>query len=72
MELCATIEGPVLRGIRIDLGRTLQVRRSELDRYLIEMIEQQTWANGTRNMLGDYRLARHPWPTYRDEDQTWR
>ena len=71
MELRAAVEGPVHRGIRIDLARTLQVRRAELDRYLIEMIEQDTWAAGTRSMLADYRLARRPWPTYRNEDQTW-
>ncbi len=63
MELSATIEGPVHRGIRMDLARTLQVRRSALDRYLIEMIEQHTWADGTKNMLADYRLAKRPWPT---------
>lgn len=71
MELRATVEGPVHRGIRMDLARTLQVRRSALDRYLIEMSEQHTWADGTRNMLTDYRLARRPWPTYRGEDRTW-
>jgi hypothetical protein len=71
MEVRATIEGPVHRGIRADLNRMLQVRRSALDRYLIEMIEQSTWAEGNRNMLADWRLARRPWPTYRDEEQTW-
>ena len=49
MELSAIVEGPVHRGIRMDLARTLHVRRSALDRYLIEMIEQHTWptARGT-------------------------
>ena len=42
MEIRATIEGPAYRGIRTDLSRTLRVRRSALDRYLIEMIEQNT------------------------------
>lgn len=40
--------------------RTLQVRRSALDRYLIEMIEHNTWATGNTKLLADYRLARHP------------
>lgn len=70
-EIRATIEGPAHRGIRTDMSRTLQVRRSALDRYLIEMIEQNTWAQGTTSMLADYRLARRPWPTYRNEEQTW-
>jgi hypothetical protein len=71
MEVHATIQGPVHRGIRTDLNRMLQVRRSALDRYLIEMIEQCTWAEGNRNMLADWHLAKRPWPTYRDEEQTW-
>jgi hypothetical protein len=71
MELRATLTGPAHRGIRTDLGRTLQVRRSALDRYLIEMIEQGTWAEGVRQMLADYRLARRPWPVYRTEHETW-
>lgn len=57
MELRATIEGPVHRDIRIDLARTLQVRRSTLDRYLIEMIEQHTWADGARNMSASEAAA---------------
>jgi hypothetical protein len=71
MELRAVITGPVHRGVRTDLSRTFQVRRSALDRYLIEMIEQETWAEGIRQMLADYRLSRRPWPTYRGEDQIW-
>jgi hypothetical protein len=71
MELRATPTGPAHRGILTDISGTFQVRRSALDQYLIKMIEQGTWAEGTRQMLADYRLARRPWPTYRDENQTW-
>jgi hypothetical protein len=71
MELRATLIGPVLRNVRMDLSRTLQVRRSALDRYLIEMIEQGTWADGMRQLLADHQTERRPWTTYRDEDQTW-
>jgi hypothetical protein len=71
MELHATITGPVHRRIRTDLGRTFQMRRSALDRYLIEMVEQETWAEGLRQMLADYRLARRPWPVNRGEHLTW-
>jgi hypothetical protein len=71
MELNATLTGPPLRGILIDLPRKFQMRRPELDRYLIEMVEEGTWTEGLRQMLDDYRLARRPWPVYRGEHQTW-
>jgi hypothetical protein len=55
----------------MELKRTLQMRRSALDRYLIEMIEQDTWIEGMRYMLADSNMEGRPWPTYRDEDQVW-
>ncbi len=67
MELRAAITGPVHRGIRTDLGRTFQVRRSALDRYLIEMIELETWSEGIRQMLAD--LPSEPTPL---ADLPWR
>jgi hypothetical protein len=71
MELSATLVGPVLRNVRIDLSRTLQVRRSSLDRYLIEMVDLGIWAEGTRHLLADHQTDRRPWTTFRDENQTW-
>jgi hypothetical protein len=71
IELHATLTGPAHRGIQTDLARTFQMRRSELDRYLIELVGQGTWTEGLRQMLTDYRLARRPWPVYRGEHQTW-
>lgn len=71
MELSATLIGPVIRNLRMDLGRTLQVRRSAIDRYLIEMMELGVWAEGMRRLLADHQTDRRPWTTYRDEDQTW-
>jgi hypothetical protein len=59
------------RDLRMELSRTLQMRRSELDRYLIETIEQHTWIEGIRYMLADYKLEGRPWPHYRDEDTVW-
>jgi hypothetical protein len=47
------------------------LRRSELDRYLIEMVEHGTWVKGMRYMLADFSLEGRPWPTYRDEDREW-
>jgi hypothetical protein len=59
-------------GVTLELSRTLQMQRSELDRYLIEMPDQATWIEGTRHLLADYQLGDgRPWPHYRDEDQIW-
>jgi hypothetical protein len=71
MELSATLIGPVLRNLRMDLGRTLQVRRSAIDRYLIEMMELGIWTEGMRQLLADHQTDRRPWTTYRGEDQIW-
>lgn len=72
MELHATASGPTFGGLRTELKRTLQMRRSALDRYLIELAERDTWIEGLRYMLADINMAGRPWPTYRDEDQVWR
>jgi hypothetical protein len=55
----------------LELSRTLQMRRSELDRYLIELLELPTWIEGIRYLLADYRIEGKPWPHYRDEDCVW-
>jgi hypothetical protein len=47
------------------------MRRSELDRYLIELLEIATWVEGIRYLLADYRFEGKPWPHYRDEDRIW-
>ncbi len=59
------------RDLRMELSRTLQMRRSELDRYLIELLEQRTWIEGIRYMLADYQVEGRPWPHYRAEDKVW-
>ncbi len=58
-------------GATIELSRTLQMRRSDLDRYLIELLDQNTWIEGVRYMLADNQLEGRPWPHYRGEDQVW-
>lgn len=61
-----------LRGTKVmELSRTLQMRRSELDRYLIELIEQDTWVEGMRHMLANRWMPGRPWPYYRDEWRVW-
>lgn len=57
--------------LRMELSRTLQMKRSDLDHYLIEMLDQDTWIEGVRYMLADARLDGHPWPHFRGEDQVW-
>lgn len=59
-------------GITVQLSRTLQVRRSELDRYLIELLDQASWIEGIRYLLADRQFGDgRPWPHYRGEDQVW-
>ena len=72
MEMTTTQDSiPMAKGVVMELSRTLQMRRSELDRYLIELIEQGTWAEGIRYLLADRRASRRPWPCYRDEHDVW-
>ena len=35
----------------MQLNRRLQLCRSEMDRYLIELIEQRTWTEGIRYLM---------------------
>jgi hypothetical protein len=58
-------------GKTLEFSRTLQMQRSELDRYLIELLEMATWIEGIRYLLADYRIEGKPWPHYRDEDRVW-
>src|SRR2546430_10197535 len=39
---------PVPGGLFAEYSKTLQMRRRELDRYLIELAEQKTWIEGVR------------------------
>jgi hypothetical protein len=59
-------------GITMELSRTLQMQRSELDKYLIELLGPATWIEGIRYLLADYQFGNgRPWPHYRGEDQIW-
>jgi hypothetical protein len=59
-------------GIRAESLSKLQVRRSAIDQYLIELVDQAVWVEGIRRMMADPRLEERQWPTYRGEDRTWR
>jgi hypothetical protein len=58
-------------GLRAEATSTLQVRRSALDQYLIELVNQDTWIKGMRRMIADPSAQGRPWPTYRGEDRVW-
>ena len=58
-------------GLRAEATSTLQVRRSALDQYLIELVDQDTWIQGMKRMIADPSAQGRPWPTYRSEDQVW-
>lgn len=72
MEMTASESIPSPGTIAIELSRMLQMRPSELDHYLIELIEQDTWIEGIRYLLGRRDASRRPWPCYRDEFSVWR
>jgi len=81
MEMSAEFSSPVpdaiadrvfhRRDLRAVLTRTLQMYRSEMDRYLIEMLDQETWIEGIRYLLGAYDMEGRPWPHYCGENQVW-
>jgi hypothetical protein len=58
-------------GIRAEQVRTLQMRRSELDMHLIQLLNQDTWLRGVKYMLTDLQLNHRPWPHFRGEDNVW-
>ncbi|MFI8400921.1 hypothetical protein ACIGG5_11860 [Streptomyces sp. NPDC085463] len=57
-------------GLKVTQGITLQMTRSELDRYLIELLKPGTWAAGIKHLLRAQEVGR-PWPHYRDEHEIW-
>ncbi|MFF1446335.1 hypothetical protein [Streptomyces sp. NPDC058295] len=57
-------------GLTMTPGWTLQMRRSELDRYLMELLRPGTWAAGIKHVLAA-RQAGQPWPHYRNEHAIW-
>lgn len=71
MELKATKRSPLPGRLTMEFSRMLQMQRSEMDRYLIEMLDQDTWIDGLRYLLADYGAEGKPWPVYRDEHHVW-
>lgn len=72
MELSAVTGSQLLPGgLRAQTTSTLQMRRSALDQYLIELVDHNTWLAGLRRMITSRGLQGRTWPTYRDEDRVW-
>ena len=67
MDMTIKETRPAPGGLFLELSRTLQMLRRELDRYLIELIEQDTWTEGMKFLLSDHSTTGRPWPCYRDE-----
>ncbi|MGW1275575.1 hypothetical protein ACWD4V_01270 [Streptomyces tsukubensis] len=57
-------------GLKMTPGWTLQMARSELDRYLIELLQPGAWAAGIKHLLAARRVGR-PWPHFRNEHEIW-
>ncbi|WOP38602.1 hypothetical protein RKE32_34925 [Streptomyces sp. Li-HN-5-13] len=57
-------------GLTMTPGWTLQMRRSELDRCLIELLRPGSWVAGIKHVLAA-RQAGRPWPHYRNEHEIW-
>ncbi|MFF3257026.1 hypothetical protein ACFYWP_40010 [Actinacidiphila glaucinigra] len=71
MELHSQADWHAPNGLTAKLTRTLQLRRSEMDRYLIELLDQDCWAAGIRHLLLSPNTSDRPWPVFRDEGHTW-
>jgi hypothetical protein len=71
MEMRNEEEIPMPDGKAIVLSRTLQMKPSEIDRYLLELIDQDTWIEGIRYLLSDPRMKHRPWPHYQGEEKVW-
>lgn len=61
---------PLPGGVTMTPGWTLQMGRSELDRYMIELIQPGSWIAGMKHLLAARRVGQ-PWPHYRNEHEVW-
>lgn len=72
MTIKSTKSYPLRGTVVADHSRRLELCRSELDKYLIELIEKDTWIEGVWYLAtGQPLMPRHPWPYYKDEWRTW-
>ncbi|WP_333736215.1 hypothetical protein [Streptomyces sp. IBSBF 2806] len=71
MEMHSQTEWRTPNGLTATLSRTLQLKPSEMDRYLIELLDQDCWAAGIRHLLLSPDTSDRPWPVFRNEGNTW-
>ncbi|MEV7886951.1 hypothetical protein ACWD3I_29480 [Streptomyces sp. NPDC002817] len=71
MEIHRQTEWRAPNGLTAQISRTLQLKRSEMDRYLIELMDQDCWAAGIQHLLLSPDTSERPWPVFRDEGHTW-
>ncbi|MEU9699487.1 hypothetical protein [Streptomyces sp. NPDC047981] len=57
-------------GMTMTPGWTLQMAPSELDRYLLELLQPGTWIAGIRHLLAERQVG-WPWPHFKDEHEVW-
>ena len=70
MEMTTVARTPIGNRV-LENTRTLQMQRSELDRYLIELIDPAIWTAGIRHLFENPETTGRPWPHYRDEHLEW-
>jgi hypothetical protein len=70
IELYTTRRSPSRAGT-MQIDTRLQTRRYELERYLIELINQRTWIDSLNELLSKPHLLGRPWPYFRDEHKVW-
>ena len=61
IELRSTVTEPFIGTVVMQRDRMMQLCRSEMDRYLIELIEQRSWIEGIRYLMAlDKLMPRQP------------
>jgi len=51
--------------------RGIEMRPSEMQRLLLELVDLPTWAEGVRELLSRGDTGTRPWPSFADERKAW-
>ncbi|MEZ0107897.1 hypothetical protein ABH920_001889 [Catenulispora sp. EB89] len=70
MEMTTVTRVPI-GGRVLENTRILQMQRSGLDQYLIELVDSVIWMAGVRHLFENREVSGRPWTHYRDESQVW-
>jgi hypothetical protein len=58
--------------LRVNDGRRgVEIRQAEMQRFLLELVDLDTWIDGIKEMLRRDNVGGHPWPQYSDEWKVW-